>query len=178
MAYDAPAVVSSYALGDGGAPQLWNWLLRRHGLAEDTKFDSVFTAMNESARRFVAVHAPWCESPLYMYDDRHDEFQDMVPQPRVLALNFLAHEDVALKAYFESRGRYLGQLPPRRAFNQIGEVLPTIMHRGQVIGTWTWDASKMAVTYSIMRGYGSPELSKEARRQANALSQTLRLRWV
>ena len=109
---------------------------------------------------------------------RHAEFQDMVSQPRVPALNFLAHEDVALKAYFESRGRYLGRLPPRRAFNQIGEVLPTIIHRGQVIGTWAWDASKMAVAYSIMRGYGSLELSKAARRQANALSQTLRLRWV
>jgi len=139
---------------------------------------AITTAMSESARRFVAVRAPWCQSPLYMYDHRHAEFQDMVSQPRVPALNFLAHEDVALKAYFESRGRYLGQLPPRRAFNQIGEVLPTIIHRGQVIGTWAWDASKMAVAYSIMRGYGSLELSKAARRQANALSQTLRLRWV
>jgi hypothetical protein len=139
---------------------------------------AITTAMSESARRFVAVHTLWCQSPLYMYDDRHDEFQDMVSHPRVPALNFLAHEDVALKAYFESRGRYLGRLPPRRAFNQIGEVLPTIMHRGQVIGTWAWDVSKMAVTYSIMRGYGSPELSKEARNQANTLSQTLRLRWV
>lgn len=139
---------------------------------------AITTAMNESARRFVAIHAPWCRSPLYMYDDRHDQFQDAVSQPRVPSLNFLAHEDVALKAYFESRGRYLGQLPPRRAFNQIGEVLPTVMHGGQVIGTWAWDASKMAVTYSIMYGYGSPELSKEARRQAKTLTETLHLRWL
>lgn len=139
---------------------------------------AVTTAMNESARRFVAVYAPWCQSPLYMYDDRHDQFQGVVSQPQIPTLNFLAHEDVALKAYFESRNRYLGKLPPRCAFNQIGEVLPTIMHGGQVIGTWAWDASKMAVTYSIMRGYGSPELRKKASRQASALSETLRLRWV
>jgi hypothetical protein len=44
------------------------------------------------------------------------------------------------------------------------QVLSTIIHRGQVIGTWAWDASKMAVAYSIMRGYGSPELGKAARR--------------
>lgn len=138
----------------------------------------ITTAMNESARSFVAIHAPWCQSPLYMYDDRNDQFQDVVSHPQISTLNFLAHEDVVLKAYFESRDRYLGKLSPRRAFNQIGEVLPTIMHCGQVIGTWAWDSSKMAVAYSIMYGYGSPELSKEARRQAKTLTETLRLRWI
>lgn len=136
------------------------------------------TAMNESARKFVAIHTPWCQSSLYMYEDRHHQFQTLASQPQVPTLNFLAHEDVSLKAYFESRGRYLGTLSPRRAFNQIGEVLPTIMHCGQIIGTWVWDAKETAVTYSIMRGYGSSGLSKQARRQANALSETLRLRWV
>lgn len=139
---------------------------------------AIITAMKESARRFVAIHASWCQSPLYMYDDRYDQFQRMVSQPQVPSLNFLAHEDVALKAYFESRGRYLGKLPPRSSFNQIGEVWPTIMYGGQIIGTWVWDASKMSVTCSIMYGYGSPELSKEARRQAKTLTKTLRLRWV
>lgn len=139
---------------------------------------AIATAMNESTRRFVAVHAPWCQSPLYMYDDRHDEFQHAVSQSPSSTLNFLAHEDVALKSYFESRVRYLGQLPPRRAFNQIGEALPTIMHRGQVIGTWRWDANKMAVTCSIVRGYSSLELGKEVRRQAKTLSEALRLRWL
>lgn len=139
---------------------------------------AIITAMNESARRFVMVHTPWCQPPLYMYDDRYDQFIDVISDPRVPALNFLAHEDVALKAYFESRGRYLGNLPPRRAFNQIGEVLPTMIHNGLVIGTWSWDASKTAVTYSIARGYGAPGLRKQAKRQANALSEILRLRWV
>jgi len=52
------------------------------------------------------------------------------------------------------------------------------MYRGQIIGTWAWNASKMGVVYSIIRGYGSPELSTEVRRQAQTLSETLRLRWV
>lgn len=83
-----------------------------------------------------------------------------------------------LKAYFESRGRYLGKLPPRRAFNQIGEALPTILYGGQIVGTWAWDRSKLAVTYSIVHGYGLPGLRKDLTRQAKALSETLRLRWV
>ena len=141
---------------------------------------AITTAMNESPRRFVSVRASWCQSPLYMYDDRYDEFQNEGPQLQAptLTLNFLAHEDVALKAYFESRVRYLGQLPPRCALNQIGEVLPTIMHCGQVVGTWAWDVRKMTVTHSLIRGYGSPELNKDVRRQAKILSKTLRLRWV
>ncbi|MGH8603324.1 MAG: hypothetical protein ACREXR_11300, partial [Gammaproteobacteria bacterium] len=114
----------------------------------------------------------------YMYDERYDEFRDVTSRPQVPTLNFLAHEDVVLKAYFESRVRYLGTLSPKRAFNQIGEVLPTIIYRGQIIGTWAWNVNKMAVTYSIIRGYGSLELGKEVGRQAKALSETLRLRWV
>jgi Winged helix DNA-binding domain len=139
---------------------------------------AITTAMNESARRFVVVHTPWCQSPMYVYDDRYDQFQGMVSRPQASILNFLAHEDVALKAYFESRSRYLGKLPPRYAFNQIGEVLPTIVDGGQVIGTWAWDASEMAVTYSIIRGYGSPVLRKEIRSQAKKLTETLYIRWA
>lgn len=139
---------------------------------------AVITAMNESVRRFVMVYTPWCQAPLYMYDDRYGQFNDVASRPPVPALHFLAREDVALKAYFESRGRYLAEMPPRRAFNQIGEVLPTIMRDGVVIGTWTWDASKTAVAYSIADGYGSPGLRKRVRCAANALSEALRLRWV
>jgi hypothetical protein len=36
-------------------------------------------------------------------------------------VQFLAHEDTALKAYHQTRARYLAGIPPRRAFNQIGE---------------------------------------------------------
>ncbi|MGQ0774838.1 MAG: DNA glycosylase AlkZ-like family protein [Pseudonocardiales bacterium] len=142
---------------------------------------AIITAMNESTRHFVAVHTPWCQSLLYMYGDQYDQFRDTRDtflQPPAPVLNFLAHEDVALKAYFESRSRYLGKLPPRLAFNQIGEVLPTIVYGGQVVGTWAWDPKKMAVTYSIIHGHNSPGLGAQAMFQANTLSETLRLRWA
>ncbi|MBV9140517.1 MAG: winged helix DNA-binding domain-containing protein [Pseudonocardiales bacterium] len=139
---------------------------------------AIITAMNKSPRRFIALRAPWCQSPLYMYNDLYERFRDTWSRLQEPALNFLAHEDVALKAYFESRGRYLGKLLPRCAFNQIGEVLPTIVYDGQIVGSWAWDASRMAVTYSIIRSYGSAGLRKETRRQANVLSETLRLRWT
>lgn len=59
MGHDLPVVVSSYALDDSGARQLWNWLLRRHGLSEDTKFGSVV----EIARATLRLHAARLPSP-------------------------------------------------------------------------------------------------------------------
>src|SRR5262249_10564774 len=107
---------------------------------------AVVTAMNQSARRFVAIQTSWCQSSLYMYDDQYAQFRNTLTQTEANTLNLLAHEDVALKAYFESRGRYLGKLTPRCVFNQIGEALPAIVYNGQVAGTWAWNANNLAVT--------------------------------
>ncbi|WP_344829589.1 DNA glycosylase AlkZ-like family protein [Nonomuraea dietziae] len=65
-------------------------------------------------------------------------------------VNLLAHEDVALKAYFETRRRYLGDLPAAAAFNQIGEVLPTILLNGRVVGTWTWDPTAKRARHRLI----------------------------
>ncbi|MGH3972869.1 MAG: DNA glycosylase AlkZ-like family protein, partial [Pseudonocardiaceae bacterium] len=59
MAYGTPTVGNSYALDDSGARELWSWLLRRHGLSEDTKFDSVL----EIARATLGLHAARLPSP-------------------------------------------------------------------------------------------------------------------
>ncbi|MGH3633771.1 MAG: hypothetical protein ACRDTS_06700, partial [Mycobacterium sp.] len=59
MMYDTPVVVGSYALGDSEARQLWNLLLRRQGLSEDTKFDSV----SGIAQATLGLHAARLPSP-------------------------------------------------------------------------------------------------------------------
>ncbi len=134
---------------------------------------AIMTAMTESAREWVEVHGPWCDAPMYMYRDRLDEFDAAGRRERMTGLNLLAHEDVALKAYYESRRRYLGDLPARRAFNQIGEVLPTILLDGRVVGTWRWDDTKRRVTSSIARGYGSPELRRQVTKRRDPLTDAL-----
>ena len=53
-------------------------------------------------------------------------------------VQFLAHEDTALKPYSQTRSRHLGG-PPQRAFNQIGEALPTVIIDGMVAGSRSWD---------------------------------------
>ncbi|OLF11584.1 hypothetical protein BLA60_11600 [Actinophytocola xinjiangensis] len=138
---------------------------------------AITAAMNESARDFVMVHTSWCESPMYMYRDRLEEFRSDSAEQRSSGISFLAHEDVALKAYFESRRRYLGDLPPRTAFNQIGEVLPTVIIDGQLAGTWKWDTGKKAVGWSLVSSCRSTVLRREIRHRAHTLTEALRLGW-
>jgi hypothetical protein len=138
---------------------------------------AITTAMNESARSFVAIRTSWCESPMYMYRDRLEQFYEDVQEQEGFDVHFLAHEDVALKAYFESRRRYMGVLPACSAFNQIGEVLPTIVSDGQVIGTWAWDTKRAAVAWSPAASYVPAALTPEIRRRVQVLSDGLRLGW-
>lgn len=135
---------------------------------------AVLTAMHESPDHWVRLHTPWSPSPAYMSQSRWEEFAESAPQ--TTGLNFLAHEDVALKAYYESRSRYLGSLPSNQAFNQIGEVLPTIVWDGHVVGTWSWQPDK-TVTYSLARGRTTPRQRKTIADRATTTAEALRLGW-
>jgi hypothetical protein len=90
-----------------------------------------------------------------MFHDRFEEYRNEGAEEhlcRHAALNFLAHEDVALKAYFESRNRNLEGVPCRAVFNQIGEALPTIILGGRVIGTRKWNPIRMRIEWSFIPG--------------------------
>jgi len=139
---------------------------------------AIVTAMNESENDVIVVHGSWCDAPMYMYRDRFEEFQRARAAEHWSGVNFLAHEDVALKAYFESRRRYLGQLPPRRAFNQIGEVLPTVVQDGHVVGTWAWDAKHRVVRVSMTHGFSSARLRRQVALRARSVTEALRLGYL
>ncbi|WP_342749853.1 DNA glycosylase AlkZ-like family protein [Umezawaea tangerina] len=135
-------------------------------------------AMSSSDQTWAAVRTPWADVPLYMHQWRFDEFRTTSAADHHTGLNFLAHEDVALKAYFETRRRYLGGLAPRRAFNQIGEVLPTILFEGQVVGTWTWNTVTKAIACDVVRGAVPPFVRADVGRRARHLSEALRRGWA
>jgi hypothetical protein len=139
---------------------------------------AIATAMNESGRNFVAIYSSWCDSVMYMYQDRFDEFQSVQRTQRSSGVNFLAHEDVALKAYFESRRRYLGELLPRQVFNRIGEALPTVVRDGLVVGTWAWDPVHRVVKVSLEDCFSSAEFRREVVLNAHKLTDALRLGWI
>ncbi|MCR4340250.1 MAG: winged helix DNA-binding domain-containing protein [Gemmatimonadaceae bacterium] len=136
---------------------------------------SIAAAMRDAQRDVAAVRAPWCRSPMYMYRDRLAEFRDAGPRSAWSGLQFLAHEDVALKAYFESRTRYLGRVPTTRVFNQIGEARPTIVKDGKVIGTWQWNARERTAVCALVRGAATPAVQTAVARRGRAVTEALRL---
>jgi hypothetical protein len=109
-----------------------------------------------------------------MFHRNFDHFRDVAGQTPPTGLNLLAHEDVALKAYYETRGRYLGLLPAQRVFNRIGEVLPAILHDGQVVGTWTWDPQRREARCGFARNVTSPAVRRETRVRTHRLTAALR----
>ena len=52
----------------------------------------------------------------------------------------------------------------RRAFNQIGEILPSVIIDGMLAGTWSWNASTASVNVDMIAG----RFPAWARRQVNA----------
>jgi hypothetical protein len=121
----------------------------------------------------VKMDLPWAAKTFYMLADQFQEFVSLGASTPTTRVQLLAHEDVALKAYFESRSRYLGRSLPPVAFNQIGEVLPTIVNDGVIIGTWRWNRQLRCVDTSFIPGLARHEVRKQATKRAEILTQRL-----
>jgi hypothetical protein len=140
---------------------------------------AIIVALNENDQELIEIRTDWARSPFYMFARRFLEFLNAPKTQHKTGLNFLAHEDVALKAYFESRSRYLWDLPAQHAFNQIGEAIPTIMLDGQVIGTWRWVSAMKNITYAIKcRQAASAKHLQQITHHAEKVSEMLRLGWT
>lgn len=131
----------------------------------------ITNALQRSGRPVISVRTPWSANPCLMFAD---QAADALSSRAVAGVQLLAHEDSALKAYYETRGRYLANLPQRKAFNQIGEALPTITVNGIVTGTWAWDSHRRSVSIRTLPGSASPAVHREIRGRAAALTHTLR----
>lgn len=123
----------------------------------------------------VTLRLPWADSPFVMVRERYEAFLRADVDPD--AVNLTAHEDVALKAYQESRVRYLGSLPQSAAFNPIGEVWPAVLVGGRVRGLWHWDRSAGRIRVRPLRGGARALRSSAATRRIATVSEVLRLGW-
>lgn len=131
---------------------------------------TILSGLMKSDRPIMSLSSPWCFDPLYA-------FEEHIPQVSAghrHAVDFLAHEDVALKAYYQTRGRYLGSLPSEMAFNRIGEVLPTIVVQGRVVGLWRWITASRHVDWKLFTGLRSTQ--KLCALRADELTSALRAR--
>jgi Winged helix DNA-binding domain len=128
-----------------------------------------------SGRPVIAVATPWSGDPCLMFADQLD---DSASNEATTGVQFLAHEDTALKAYFQTRGRYLGGLPQRRAFNQIGEVLPSVIVDGMLAGAWSWNPRTASVDVDLIAGKIPAPVRRQVKARAAALTETLRSAWA
>ncbi len=135
----------------------------------------ITAALLASGRPVIAVATPWSEAPCLMFADQADE---SATNEATTGVQFLAHEDTALKAYFQTRSRYLGDLPPRRAFNQIGEALPTVIADGMIAGTWSWNTRTASVDADVIAGKIPAPVRRQVKAGAAALTETLRSAWA
>ncbi len=135
---------------------------------------SVIAALDMADVEWLEVTTPWCTSPAYMAAIHYEQFLAADAATLVTGLNLLAHEDVAFKAYYKTRARYLAGLPTHRAFNQIGEALPTVLVDGHVHGTWAWDPRSRAVRPELAGGQPSPSLTRSLSSAAETLTEALR----
>lgn len=126
-------------------------------------------------RSLLSVTTPWSEEPCLMFAEQAEE---ALTNEISTGIQFLAHEDSALKAYHQTRSRYLANIPQRRAFNQIGEALPTIIANGMVVGTWMWDSRTCSVRTSVISGRTTPAIRRQIRARAVAQTATLRSGWA
>jgi hypothetical protein len=122
----------------------------------------------------VQLSLPWAPSPFFMLHADYQRFLSAPHHSRRSGPHFLAHEDVALKAYFESRSRYLGSLSPSTVFNQIGEVRPSIIYDGRIIGTWSWQHESRRIRYRTLNGQMIRTFRNEIAHRAKALQLRLR----
>jgi hypothetical protein len=139
---------------------------------------AILSGLRTVGREITTLRTPWTDAPVYMFRDRFEECCSEGAEMdvrRYASLNFLAHEDVALKAYFETRNRYLEGVPPRAVFNQIGEALPTILLGGRVIGTWKWNPKRMRIGWSPIPGRVPKALGTRVISRVEALSESFRL---
>lgn len=137
---------------------------------------TITQALADAGRELLVLNTPWTSDPTYMFYDRFEQFVGARPQTSE-RISFLAHEDVALKAYKQTRARYLGDVPERAVFNQIGEVLPTVMIDGRIVGIWAWNETARRVEPALIRGRTSPQQRKLIRTHAETLSGTLLRGW-
>jgi hypothetical protein len=131
----------------------------------------ITTALHRSQRPLVAVTTPWSARPCLMFADQAAEAASYA---NAVEVQLLAHEDPALKAYHETRDRYLAGLPQLRAFNQIGEALPTVTVNGVITGTWSWDSRSRDITVRMLRGKATSAVRRQVRERAAVLADTLR----
>lgn len=99
---------------------------------------------------------------LLMFEEDLADFTDAVPiEPNDVRL--LAYEDPSVKAYFETRWRYLGGLPAASLFWYAGEALASAWVGGTLAVTWRWNRIEGLISSQQVRPLSTAQKALLAR---------------
>lgn len=168
-------------LNEETAVRTWNWLLTRQGLTDSQRLTSAWDAADAA----LGLHAARLPSPYAMVAARTDD--SAIPgslftapvRASLLTLRCMRKTLHTLPLHLASAAHAATvRFRERRAFNQIGEALPTIIVNGMVAGTWTWDNRTCSIRTSVISGRTTPAIRRQIRTRAAELTRTLRTAWT
>lgn len=127
--------------------------------------------LRERCRDVIMIRLKHLKEDCFMDQKDLDEFQELEVENE--NVRFLAREDNLLKGYRASRTRFAGTRELSCVYNAGGEALPTILHRGQVIGLWEWNSINGSVTYRTFSNHAG-NIAKSIAAEAQRISALLR----
>lgn len=96
----------------------------------------------ESLSDVESISVDWCPSPLFVLREQLERLSSSV-ECEESWVRLVGHEDVSLKAYHETRNRYVEDEYYGSLFNSIGEALPAVVVDGRVAGVWKWNSASI-----------------------------------
>ena len=86
---------------------------------------------------------------LYMLKDDYNKFLQTKFDSEYI--NLLAWEESVIKAYKETRYRFVNEKSYHKLFNIIGEARCSILYNGEIVGTWEYDKKKHKIITSLFK---------------------------
>ena len=103
---------------------------------------------------------------MFLLKGQAEALRETSTEAKFTSIHFLPQDDNFIKAYKASRARFLANPKMQgRIFKGSGEVVPSILIQGQIMGTWGWDEGEVKwrlfeeVETEVLRG-----VEAEARR--------------
>ncbi len=81
---------------------------------------------------------------MFLLKTQAEALRETSTEAKFISIHFLPQDDNFIKAYKASRARFLANPKMQgRIFKGSGEVVPSILIQGQIMGTWGWDEGEV-----------------------------------
>ena len=141
-----------YNLNNGNTSQLVKKYFKNFGPASLKDFSwwsglSQNVALKEINSNNEYMRLIFKDVTLYMLKEDYEKFLHTNLDNNYI--NLLAWEESVIKAYKETRFRFVGDKDYDKLFNIIGEARCSILYNGQIVGVWEYDKKKQKINFNL-----------------------------